>query len=402
MERKSIATVAFAILLTAAGAAGDAAAQSRGRKVYNPVTKQYEIEHRPKQRRAKLRQPAETAAAFEQQPVAQPAFEPEFDFVEPVGCQYGCDCGDCLACGDAIGGCGCGAPPAAFFVAFESTFLKPRYENNVAFTVTESDAAATFESITDTEFDYDLEFSPRVFIGWRRDDGVGLRATWWRFEEAASLAAANPPANGFGSITHPDFGGVDISSVDPTDTFAAGADLTAYTIDLEATKETRFYGWDVGVAGGVRYAYAEQGYIAQLTDQNQLLLGSIDFRQQIEGFGPTLSLSAARELAYRIDVFCRGRGSILFGDGESTLVSGQSLTTANPATVTRTTNRDDLLSIAEIQFGFGWKARRRGGAVLPFVTVAMEGQIWNGAGTASSEDGDLGFFGFTSAFGVDW
>jgi hypothetical protein len=34
--------------------------------------------------------------------------------------------------------------------------------------------------------------------------------------------------------------------------------------------------------------------------------------------------------------------------------------------------------------------------------VALEGQFWNGAGNASSEVGNLGFWGFNSGFGVNW
>src|SRR5690606_1729620 len=68
---------------------------------------------------------------------------------------------------------------------------------------------------------------------------------------------------------------------------------------------------------------------------------------------------------------------------------------------TRTTSRDDLLSIAEIQVGLQWHSPYYQ-VYQPFFTVAMEGQIWNGAGNATSEQGTPGSFGFTSGAGLKW
>jgi len=104
-----------------------------------------------------------------------------------------------------------------------------------------------------------------------------------------------------------------------------------------------------------------------------------------------------------LSTFCKARGSVLFGDGESHLNAGEDLDLTNSFTTTRVTSRDDLLSIAEIQVGVRWQARSYRGRILtPFLTTAFEGQIWNGAGNASSEEGNLGFFGFNSGFGVNW
>jgi len=67
------------------------------------------------------------------------------------------------------------------------------------------------------------------------------------------------------------------------------------------------------------------------------------------------------------------------------------------------TGRADLLSIGEAQIGFRWQGRKqRHQPQRPFLTIAMEGQIWHGAGNATSEDGALGFFGLSVGAGVDW
>lgn len=432
MERFTVCSCSRLLLVTALLAVTCEVVQAqRVRRVYNPITGKSEIAPRrraptptrPLQPSPKEPSPGDAfaleefheQAATPQQFPQEPSAETRLGATEPlqlaelasycdscVGGDPSCD--SCLAdvelsCGDA---CGLYPPGGAFYAGFIATYVKPRFENNAAFTVEESDGAS-FESISDTEFDYDLEFTPRVFLGWRFQGGNGLRVSWWQFDNSASIAAANPPANGFGSITHPTFGGVDISSTIATDTFTAATDLNAFTIDLEATKEASLCGWEIGVAGGIRYASAEQGYFAEVRDAADVLLGQIAFGQQIEGFGPTLSLAASRPLHRDLSLFVRGRASVLFGDGESTLAAIEDADLATPFNTTATTNRDDVLSIAEIQIGLHWQAAQcHGYCYRPFLSTALEGQIWNGAGNATSEEGTLGFYGFNTAIGVSW
>lgn len=389
MERKRNLLFICGIALTAC-IASDADAQRSNRRVYNPVTGRSE---------PVARRPAERAAP-------RASTIQRDDFAEPASYCDSCSGDDCccIGCGEPVccETCGPCLLPPAWYAGFEATFVKPRFEDNVAFTRMEADGAS-FESFTDTEFDYDLEFTPRVFVGWQDNSGIGLRATWWQFDHAAATETANPPANGFGAITHPAFGSVDNSSVIPTDTFSAASDLNAYTIDLEATREKQFSAWDVSVAGGIRYAYSEQSYSAELRDNADTFRGSIDFRQSIEGFGPTISLSAYRPIATDAGIFCKARGSVLFGDGESTLTAVEDADLTTPFNTSRTTGGDDLLSIGEIQVGFRWQSLgRRGQTYRPFLSAALEGQIWNGAGNATSEDGALGFFGFNTGAGVSW
>jgi len=270
----------------------------------------------------------------------------------------------------------------------------------------ESNSGGTFESITETEFDYDLEFSPRVWFGLDFYDGLGWRVTWWEFDHAPAEKTTSPPANGFGEVRNPpfgqtDFGDVDISSTIPGDIFSAASGLEAYTIDIETLKRTSFCSWDLAIGGGIRYANIEQSYSSQLSNNDGLALGQIDYRQSIEGIGPTVSLAASRSLSASLGFFCNARGSILFGDGESLLSAGEDLDQNVPLLTTITTRRDDLLSIGDLQVGFRWQSCS-GRLHRPFLSIALEGQIWNGAGNATSEDGSLGFFGFTSGFGLDW
>ena len=395
-------------LLAAAGffVIGDsiATAQPQPGRVYNPVTRRMEptvgarrsadLHHAEQVRDARL------AAAYG---IDQPAYGGD-EYYSPADCDDSCvGCGD-IACGDiACGDCVAVRPLASIIYAgFEATYVKPRFEDNVAFTLMQSDGA-TNETFEERDFNHDLEFNPRVFLGWQNSQGVGMRVSWWQFDHAAAPISARPPANGFGAIIPPSFGTVDISSNVPTDLFTAGSDLKVYTIDIEATRQAALGCWHIGVGGGLRYAFAEQHYLAQLRDSGNDLRGEIDFRHSIEGLGPTISLDAQRDWTRTLSAFCKARGSLLYGDGESRLVAGEDLDLANSFTTTSTTGRDDLLSIAEIQLGVRWQAvAHRSRIFLPFFSIAMEGQLWNGAGSAASEDGNLGFFGFNTGAGVGW
>jgi hypothetical protein len=344
----------------------------------------------------------EVSAGFTSEDVGHDELIEQASAMTPIGIQTD-GCGDCIGCGDCVGdacdGCISGH---RWFAGFEATFLQPRFDNNVAFTVMSSNGTS-FEDFADAEFDYGLEFSPRAFAGVQYDDGLGLQATWWQFDHEASAASASPPANGFGRITHPPFGDVDISTTIPGDTFTAASGLNAYTIDLEMTKQAQFRSWELGVAGGVRYAHIEQTYLAQTTDSGDDQLGQIDFRHEIECIGPTLSLSGALPLIQSIDFYCRGRGSLLFGEASSRLNAGEDLDLSTPFTTTKNTSRDDLLPIADLQLGLKWNGARRGEASWqPFASVAMEAQHWSGAGNAASETGNLGFFGIAASAGVSW
>lgn len=398
--------------------------QRGSRVVYNPVTKQTEAAQQQSPRQQVVSQNGSNQLAQSQVVQATNVNQIQTELVQEVcyndcGTEPGCGV-ECGSICDVEPSCGCGggcddgccglignntmgrSGGAGFYAAFEATFLQPHFENNIGFTTTESDGA-TFNSITDTEFSYDTVFSPRVYFGWKHQDGVGMRVTWWDFDEDADTITASPPANGFGEITHPAFSGVDIGSNIPTDVFSASTSLSAHTIDIEATKETCFRGWDFGVAGGLRYVELDQTYFAQLSDDAAVLLGEIDYQHSLKGFGPTISISASRPLSKRLDLFCKARGSILYGDSESELSAGDDLDLTTPFTTTRSTSREDLLSIGEIQVGLNWQGtNRRNRMRTPFFSVALESQVWNGVGNATSEEGSIGFFGLNTSVGFDW
>lgn len=329
-------------------------------------------------------------------PIEQASYSAPDDFFDGAN-PHGPDCGDCVA--DVP----CDYMRCYHWTAgFEATFLQPRYASNVGFTRMEADGVS-FERFTDADFDYGLEFSPRAFIGLAFDDGVGFRATWWQFDHDAAALATQPPANGFGDVFTPQFGAIDISSNIPTDTLTATSALSASTIDLEFINQRHFEAWRLGLAYGLRYASTEQTYLAELRNAASNLRGRIDYQHDLEGIGPTLSLASALPVTQTIDLFATGRASLLFGEATSHLTGGEDLDLTSPFTTTKNTTHDDFLPIAELRLGLRWNGKERcGQAWHPFATVALEGQLWSGAGSATSEEGNLSFVGVTSGAGVSY
>lgn len=273
--------------------------------------------------------------------------------------------------------------------------MKPRFSENVAYTTMVGDGNNN-DAFVDTEFDYDLELTPRVWVEAGLSNNWSWRVSWWQFDHAPGGLATSPVAN-FGEITHPDFGDVDISTTIDTDTFFATSRLNAYTIDFEGLKTGQVGCWKLGVGGGVRYASVEQGYYAQLRDDQDSVIGEIDFDHKLEGAGPTMLVSVRRPFWNGVRLAAAARGSLLFGDGTSRLFSSEDTT---PSTTVRVRGRDDLLPIGEARVGLEWTSPKKRGSGQWLISTATEGQVWGNAGNAASETADLGFFGFS--VGAGW
>ena len=318
-----------------------------------------------------------------------------------------CGCGDC---GDCCGSCtgswllggpasctgGCGTINAGV----ELTFLRPHFESNPVASELTSDGD-TLESFNVFEFDYQTELSPRVWLEYSANCNMGFRVIWWEFDHGAAPESLSPDENGFGRITPPDFGDVDLSTTVPGSVYSALTDLRAWTLDIEGTRAFSAGCWTWLGAAGVRYAEIDQSYISNLQNDQGDLQGTIDYAHGAEAFGPTVYLRAERPVWPGVSLFGSVRGSLLFGDSFSELNAIEDLDLDDQLRTERFTSRDDLLPIGEVQVGLQVLTPCIGFR-QPYFHVALEGQHWGGAGNASSEDGALGFFGFNVALGLSW
>ena len=271
--------------------------------------------------------------------------------------------------------------------------VQPHLEDDLAFTNTVADTG--FSATSDTTFDNEMELSPRVWLEYGRMNGLGVKVTYWQFDHSSPDRSATPAATGFETITTPTFGDFELTTAIPGEQISAASDIDVDSLDFEGTKWTQFECWRLGTTGGLRYASVAQGYQAALRDANGGFVGAIHSRHRFDGLGPTFSIEGRRPFGC-LTFYSMARGSLLFGNGKFGFTAVDNLA----ATTLRTSlERNDVLTVAEIGVGIEWRRQCCNGNMF-FCRTALEGQVWQGAGSATSEDGDLGFFGLNVALGM--
>lgn len=254
----------------------------------------------------------------------------------------GCDDDCCDICPGVIGGA-------------ELTFLKAH--SNALAIVAPVGPAATLVP------EYDYQVAPRTWLGYQFAGGLGLRATWWGYDQGL------PP------------GGI-----------AAGFGLEATTVDLEVTDSISLGKWDLLASGGLRYARMRQ-------DIGPSILATIPLSRDFEGLGGTFALSVRRGLCgTNLALIGSARGSLVFGD------SFDNITTSGP--LGDGPFGDDLvgtqrtLGIFEMRLGVEWSRELSNGARFYTQTV-YEAQYWQSAQLFDGLGGmDVGFTGVAANIGL--
>lgn len=248
------------------------------------------------------------------------------------------------------------SPPRQWYAGGEIIMAKPRLE----------DGGEEDEQGHAMDFMH-LHATPRVWLGMVQEEGIGLRARYWRFEDVSNAdRVLHVPLQG-------DY---------------ASMGIAAYTIDAEITQQFSICQWDAIVASGIRFASLEQKIMA--TDAE-------DFRGKLfQAIGPILSLDLHRPLGrFGLAWIANARGSVSVG-GAQWQAPG------------RTQNTDDIGAILDMQIGLQWSR------CFPHLgQVAVRGtydqQNWFGAGTSfgtessaangmlgiQPDDHDLAFMGFS-------
>jgi hypothetical protein len=275
------------------------------------------------------------------------------------------------------------------------------------------------------------------------DKGLGVRARYWRYDDDASEAASlsdlftttftttvvkvvsapGLPAGPFGFGAEFNANSLTASPASPVPPDNGGTlsvvtsnDLQVDVLDLEATQELRAGAWSLLVSGGARYGRIDQNYEASVhtafTSVGGTLttnaLDSLRTANEFRGLGPTLAAEARRELVGGFSLYGSARGSLLFGDQKlsasrhltvSEAFMGVPLASA-PTSSNASTSEDKLLPISELEVGAEWAGDWAGGRWI--LQGGWVGQIFHGAGSATSQDGDLGFTGLSVLAGVQY
>ena len=175
----------------------------------------------------------------------------------------------------------------------------------------------------------------RGWLGWQREDGLGIRLTGFDYFQRGGTAATTTPR-----------------SVVDTNYF-----------DIEAIDSFNICNWNLLVGGGIRYDDS------RVFSPISTGIGGFP-NSRFTGAGPVVSAQLTRAVNERFSLFGGVRSSILAG--------------SNP-TVGLGALDDTLLSISEIQMGAQLnRALGRGG--IGFIRGGIEGQWYSGFVDGDSED----------------
>jgi len=75
-----------------------------------------------------------------------------------------------------------------------------------------------------------------VWLEYLGGDDLGARVRYWHFNHNPDTITASPAANGFGRLTAPPFGNIDLSTTIPGEEMTASSSLDLHALDLEGVK----------------------------------------------------------------------------------------------------------------------------------------------------------------------
>ncbi len=321
--------------------------------------------------------------------------------------------------------------------------VQPYFERNPGYTVVfenkERGTPPEFALVDRVDVSHHMQAAPQLWLGYIGENGLGGRGRYWYFRQGTSQSLAFPASTGASLTTVfsatplglEAFGDTLFSPpVDPGQPQPPGTpEPTAVTItsklevqvgDVEVLQDIQVGSWDFLFAGGIRIARIAQTYnfynlqptATPLVLRN--LLSSSDFN----GAGPVLAMESRRSLGGSgLGLYGSGRGALLFGSSQqNVLFGGTRLRNEDPNPQIATEHRSRALPVVELEVGLEY-GRDVGRSIL-FGQIALVGQNWIGAGSASrsspntfkegdplhgsAADSDFGFFGLACRMGMNY
>lgn len=265
----------------------------------------------------------------------------------------------------------------------EAVFLKPYYHNNVALRTYDPDVTRR-----ERPFTYDFEISPRVWLGYVGDEGLGVRVRYWGYDQTSTITT-----DGGGHVPVL-ITGINFSNLDNGDPLSDR--LQAYTLDGDVTQAMCLGSWQLNFGGGIRGISKRQE--TGFTIGAGLPTTAIaSIKSEFDGVGPTLFLETKRPIGCSgLALLGNVRGSCVFGDRTTT----EELTYLGTTPDRRyERHQTDSMGIGEIQLGIEWSRCLSIGGHLA-VQGLWEGQLWTGAGGPWGQADDMGLMGFTLGVGI--
>jgi len=327
----------------------------------------------------------------------------------------------------ALAGKDCDATHWEFFGGASLYLLKPYFESNTAYSTT-SGIGTTHPSRTETDFNWDFDAAPAVFLGIVSPSGRGVRAGWFHFDESSTpqhtgltpgLATSSfiDPAPGVTGLPGAVFAspGALLSAGAGKDVLDFSSSLKVHSLDLEAMQDWHFGCFSLLVSGGGRYLEVSQEYSANLRNSavfpgvgSASELQHLDFAQRFQGGGPTLAAEGRWQVRNSgLSLFANARASLLVGTAHQSnnlvvMVNDPAGVVGGSAAVASSADShpERVLPVTEIELGFEY--RRCVGRAEPFFRAAVVDKTYFDAGNASRQDGNLSLFGAQFTFGVKY
>jgi hypothetical protein len=205
---------------------------------------------------------------------------------------------------------------------------------------------------------YGFQATPRFFVGWRNDEGLGIRGRYWLLNCSSDVL---------------------LNEVGNTDQFFSQS-LNMQALDLEMTQLTCLGGFEIELGGGARYGHVRTGTTADIRPG---VYTPTQFISNFDGFGPTAAINIRRPMGLgNWALVGSGRGSLLFGQTNFT----QQFVPNGGSTVPINTGKVpfDFVPVFETQIGL---ERNWWGEYGRFaVRGSLEAQWWGNAGSSPAKN----------------
>jgi len=270
--------------------------------------------------------------------------------------------------------------PCGWFAGAELAILKPHFGNGVY----------NMPGLRPwTDFNYNG--TPRIHVGLRSADGLGLQASYWSFDQWSEPTVSR----------------------DDTVSQYRILGLNVQALDTEVTKAFFLCGIHGSLGAGLRYGKVEAAsvYKVRYAGQDPYAFSDV-FNRDIEAMGPTIVLDVRHRIGdTRLAIIGNVRSSVLFGGQKWQVTQTTDLPGEGQANrrVERLpgSNEDRLLPVLESQIGLEWRIPV--GSDYAYLRCTIEGQWWGNGLLGRPESlfvsgvpEDLGFVGGTVAVGYRW
>lgn len=279
-------------------------------------------------------------------------------------------------------------PKPEFYAGSAAIWSKPHFKE--AFEYSETNTTTGQQTLH--PFQYDYKVTPKIWVGFKNAEGMGIKASYWSFD--ADGAVRNNTSDGgtlFGAHAVTVIFPANIIAAAPGDTLQTSSNLQAQITNLYASYSTNVKEVEINGGAGLRYARLRQTLAATVSG---IAPASLNWERAYDGVGPSVALDVKKRIGCRgLSAIAKGNGALLYGTKtiERTVFGDISSPPASPFLMLE--EADEVVGIGEFGFGFEWARTMGSGAELA-VAGTYDGQLWAEAGAPT-----LGFLGF-QGFGL--